>query len=110
MPLSTGTPLTIVGGSEQWPGPNGFAILPPLMSPIEGPGNIGQVHWASSKVAVPAGVLTCIVPPVRVQIEAAQSAKSPGHCRTSATILCDITWGTARKIAPTTDERTKAYR
>src|SRR5262245_8708918 len=65
MPLSTGTPLTIVGGTEQWPGPNGGAILPPLTSPIEGPGNIGQMHWASEKVAVPVAVLTSIVPPVR---------------------------------------------
>src|SRR5215510_7835254 len=53
MPSSTGIPLTIVGGTKQWPGPNGCAILPPLTSPIEGPGNIGQMHWASSKDAIP---------------------------------------------------------
>src|SRR5215831_9697674 len=117
-PLSTGTPLTISGGSEQWPGPNGSAILPPVMSPIEGPGNIGQMHLASGKDAVPsvqpgvpASHLTSIVPPVGVHIEAAQSAKSPGQSRIpSAIILCDMTWGTARRIAPIKDETTKAYR
>src|SRR5262249_61238268 len=83
--LLTGIPLTISGGSEQWPGPNGSAILPPVMSPIEGPGNIGQMHLASGKDAVPLGQpdvpashVTSIVPPVGVHIEAAQSAKSPG--------------------------------
>src|SRR5262245_3982786 len=84
--LLTGIPLTISGGSEQWPGPNGCAILPPLMSPIEGPGNIGQMHWASGKDAVPVAVLTSIVPPVGVQIEAAQRAKAPGPARKPATV------------------------
>src|SRR5262245_10957801 len=86
MPSSTRIPLTVVGGSKQWPGPNGCAILPPLMSPIEGPGNIGQMHWASGKDAVPVAVLTSIVPPVGVQIEAAQRAKAPGPARKPATV------------------------
>src|SRR5262245_842283 len=117
MPSSTGPPLTIVEGSKQWPGPNGCAILPPLTSPIEGPGNIGQMHWASSKDAIPstqlgssASHLTLIFCPVGVQIEAAQSAKSPGQSRKPATVPCDITSGTARRIAPIRNERTKAYR
>src|SRR5262245_54924968 len=96
--LLTGIPLTISGGSKQWPGPNGSAILPPVMSPIEGPGNIGQMHLASGKDAVPLGQpdvpashLTSIVPPVGVQIEAAQSAKSPGQSRKPSKLPCDIT-------------------
>src|SRR5262245_24751916 len=96
--LLTGIPLTISGGSKQWPGPNGCAMLPPVMSPIEGPGNIGQMHSASSKDAVPstqpgssASHLTLIFPPVGVQIEAAQSAKSPGQSRKPSTVPCDIT-------------------
>src|SRR5215468_4950340 len=106
MPLSTGTPLTIVGGSKQWPGPNGCAILPPVTSPIEGPGNIGQMHWASRKDAVPVAVLTSIIPPVGVQIEAAQSANSPGHSRKPGPKPCAMTCGTARRIAPISDDRT----
>src|SRR5215467_754332 len=96
--LLTGIPLTISGGSKQWPGPNGSAILPPVMSPIEGPGNIGQMHLTSGKdlvplgqPSVPASHLTLIFPPVGVQIEAAQSAKSPGQSRKPSTVPCDIT-------------------
>src|SRR5262245_23675744 len=117
--LLTGIPLTISGGSKQWPGPNGSAILPPVMSPIEGPGNIGQMHLASGKdlvpygqSGVPASHVTLLVPPVGVHIEAAQSAKSPGQSGKPSTVPCDcdITWGTARRIAPIKDETTKAYR
>src|SRR5215831_4638819 len=53
MPLSpTSTPLTVVG-AVHLPGPGRNPILPPFTSAIEGPGNIGQVHWASGKDAVP---------------------------------------------------------
>jgi hypothetical protein len=60
--------------------------------------------------SVPASHLTSIVPPVGVHIEAAQSAKSPGQSRKPSTVPCDITWGTARRIAPIRNERSKAYR
>src|SRR5262249_36986275 len=118
MPSSpTSIPLTVVG-AVQLPGPNGLPIFPPLTSAIDGPGNIGQMHWASGKDAVPSAAqpgtpashLTLIVPLVGVQIEAAQRAKSPGQVRKRSTRPCDMTGGTARRIAPIRDERTEAYR
>jgi hypothetical protein len=68
------------------------------------------MHLASSKDAVPVAVVTLIFPPVGMQIEAAQSAKSPGQSRIPSKLPCDITWGTARRIAPIKDATTKAYR
>ena len=67
-PSSVGSPFTTFGGSR-WP-----FILPPFTSANAGPLKIGQVHWAAGKGAVPVAVLTSIVPPVGVQVEAAQSA------------------------------------
>src|SRR5262245_17298120 len=62
------TPL--FGGGSQVP-----AMLPPLRSANAGPLKIGQVHSAAGKFAVPPpAVLTAIVPPVGVHVEAAQSA------------------------------------
>jgi hypothetical protein len=56
------------GGGWQLP-----FMFPPTTSAIEVPGEIGQVHWASSNsVVVP---LTAIFFPSGVQVEAAQSAK-----------------------------------
>src|SRR5215467_7108355 len=72
IPLSVRTPFTSVGGS-QWP-----FMLPPSTSARAGPSNIGHVHSASGKGAVPVAVLTSIVPPVGVHVEAAQSANFPG--------------------------------
>src|SRR5215813_2615536 len=85
IPSSVGLPFTSVGGS-QLP-----CMLPPITSANEGPGNIGHVHMASGKSAVPLAVLTAIISPVGVHVEAAQSAKSPGQRRKPSTRPCAIT-------------------
>src|SRR5262249_1900857 len=86
-------------------------ILPPLGSAIDGPEKIGQVHWAAGKSAVPPpAVLTAIVPPVGVHVEAAQSAKSPRQNRKSCWKLCALTCGVASSTTPLRIKRTRLYR
>jgi hypothetical protein len=53
-------------------------MLPPAKLAIDGPRRTGHVQSASGNVSVPpVAVLTVIVFPVGVQVEAAQSAKYP---------------------------------
>src|SRR5262245_18181767 len=97
--------MPLLGGGSQLP-----CILPPLRSPIAGPVKIGQIHWAAGKGAVPVAVLTVIVPPVGVQVEAAQSAKSPRQNLKSCGKPCALTCGAASSTIPLRAERTRAYR
>jgi hypothetical protein len=56
----------------------GVLMLPPYTSAIDGPLNTGHVQDASGNEAVPPPLtLTSIVPPVGVQVDAAQSAYWP---------------------------------
>src|SRR5215510_9355901 len=93
------------GGGSQLP-----CILPPLRSAIAGPEKSGQVHWAAGKSAVPVAVLTAIVPPLGVHVEAAQRAKSPRQNRKSCWKLCALTCGVVNSTTPPRNKRTRLYR
>jgi hypothetical protein len=89
------------GGGWQLP-----FMFPPTTSAIEGPGKIGQVHWASSNsVVVP---LTAIFLPSGVQVEAAQSAKSPRQILNSCctgSLCASAVPNEAATIKPTTNRK-----
>src|SRR5215510_7194542 len=98
------TPL--FGGGSQLP-----VMLPPLTSANAGPLKIGQVHSAARKFAVPPpAVLTAIVPPVGVHVEAAQSAESPTQYRKSCWKLCALACRVANSTTPPSHKSTRLYR